>query len=46
MLSNFATRHITDVFNVLSGDELSYIKDIDKIESIVKHSANTVENAF
>ncbi len=46
MLSNFATRHITDVFNVLSGDELSYIKDIDKIKSIVKHSANTVENAF
>lgn len=46
MLSNFATRHITDVFNVLSGEELSYIKDIDKIKSIVKHSANTVENAF
>lgn len=46
MLSNFATRHITDVFNVLSGKELSYIKDVDKIKSIVKHSANTVENAF
>lgn len=50
MLSNFATRHITDVFNVLSNvlseKELSYIKDIDKIKSIVKHSANTVENAF
>lgn len=50
MLSNFATRHITDVFNVLSNvlseKKLSYIKDIDKIKSIVKHSANTVENAF
>ena len=50
MLSNFATRHITDVFdvlsNVLSEEKLLYIKDIDKIKSIVKHSANTVENAF
>lgn len=46
MLSNFATRHITDVFDALPVDELQHIKDIDEIRSIVKHSANTVENAF
>lgn len=46
MLSNFATRHITDVFDALPVDELQHIKDINEIRSIVKHSANTVENAF